>query len=159
LSRPGFYGRYRDAIKFNRNIIIAGAGAFVMGAFISQVYAGYDENSLGNSAATLAAEYAVYIPVFALLFYVDNRSKYVDPATGKRDNVKLRGDVKKLLASFSVSEVIFSAVKVGMQYQLLQTGTEAYMASMAASIVAWAVFFVAINLMAKATKLFKANKT
>ena len=140
--------------------MIAGASAFLTGALISQLYAGYDdENSLANSAATLAAEYAVYFPAFSFLFYIDNRSKYVDAATGKRDNKRLIGDIKKLLASFSVSEVIFSAVKIGMQYQLLQSGTEAYAASMVASAVAWAVFFVAINLMAKVTRLFRSNKT
>ena len=158
MSKPGFYGKYRDAIKFNRNIVIAGFGAFLMGALFSQLYAGYDENSLANSAATLAAEYAVYIPAFALLFYIDNRSKYVDAAS-KRDGKRLKGDLKKLLASFSVSEVIFSAVKIGAQYQLLQSGTEAYAASMVASTLAWAVFFVAINLMARATRLFRSNKT
>lgn len=158
MSKPGFYGKYRDAIKFNRNIVIAGLGAFLMGALFSQLYAGYDENSLANSAATLAAEYAVYIPAFALLFYIDNRSKYVD-AAGRRDSKRLKGDLKKLLASFSVSEVIFSAVKIGAQYQLLQSGTEAYAASMVASTLAWAVFFVAINLMARATRLFRSNKT
>ena len=158
MSKPGFYGKYRDAIKFNRNIVIAGLGAFLAGALFSQLYAGYDENSLANSAATLAAEYAVYIPAFALLFYIDNRSKYVD-AAGRKDSKRLKGDLKKLLASFSVSEVIFSAVKIGAQYQLLQSGTEAYVASMVASILAWAVFFVAINLMARATRLFRSNKT
>ena len=158
MSKPGFYGKYRDAIKFNRNIVIAGLGAFLTGALFSQLYAGYDENSLANSAATLAAEYAVYIPAFALLFYIDNRSKYVD-AAGRKDSKRLKGDLKKLLASFSVSEVIFSAVKIGAQYQLLQSGTEAYAASMAASTLAWAVFFVAINLMARATRLFRSNKT
>ena len=158
MSRPGFYGKYRDAIKFNRNIVIAGLGAFLTGALFSQLYAGYNENSLANSAATLAAEYAVYIPAFALLFYIDNRSKYVD-AAGRKDSKRLKGDLKKLLASFSVSEVIFSAVKIGAQYQLLQSGTEAYAASMAASTLAWAVFFVAINLMARATRLFRSNKT
>ena len=158
MSKPGFYGKYRDAIKFNRNIVIAGLGAFLTGALFSQLYAGYDENSLANSAATLAAEYAVYIPAFALLFYIDNRSKYVD-AAGRRDSKRLKGDLKKLLASFSVSEVIFSAVKIGTQYQLLQSGTEAYAASMVASTLAWAVFFVAINLMARATRLFRSNKT
>ena len=158
MSRPGFYGKYRDAIKFNRNIVIAGLGAFLTGALFSQLYAGYNENSLANSAATLAAEYAVYIPAFALLFYIDNRSKYVDAAC-RRDSKRLKGDLKKLLASFSVSEVIFSAVKIGAQYQLLQSGTEAYAASMAASTLAWAVFFVAINLMARATRLFRSNKT
>ena len=158
MSKPGFYGKYRDAVKFNCNIVIAGLGAFLMGALFSQLYAGYDENSLTNSAATLAAEYAVYIPAFALLFYIDNRSKYVD-AAGRKDSKRLKGDLKKLLASFSVSEVIFSAVKIGAQYQLLQSGTEAYAASMAASTLAWAVFFVAINLMARATRLFRSNKT
>ena len=158
MSKPGFYGKYRDAIKFNRNIVIAGLGSFLTGPLFSQLYARYDENSLANSAATLAAEYAVYIPAFALLFYIDNRSKYVD-AAGRKDSKRLKGDLKKLLASFSVSEVIFSAVKIGAQYQLLQSGTEAYAASMVASTLAWAVFFVAINLMARATRLFRSNKT
>lgn len=158
MSRPGFYGKYRDAIKFNRNIVIAGLGAFLTGALFSQLYAGYSENSLANSAATLAAEYAVYIPAFVLLFYIDNRSKYVD-AAGRKDSKSLKGDLKKLLASFYVSEVIFYAVKIGAQYQQLQSGTEAYVASMVASLLAWAVFFVAINLMARATRLFRSNKT
>lgn len=154
--QKNFWRRYGDAVKFNRNIIIAGVGAFFAGALVSQLFASYDdENSLANSAVTLAAEYAVYIPAFALLFYMDNRSKYTDPATGRRNPKMVRDDVKKLLAAFSVSEVIFSVAKLGMQYQLLQSGTEAYQASMVASIVAWAVFFVAVNAMAKATRLFR----
>jgi len=100
-------------------------------------------------------EYGVYIPVFATLFYVDNRSKYVNPATGRRDSHRIRQDLKKLFAAFSVSEVIFSITRVLMQYGLLQAGTQPYEASMASSLVAWGTFFVAINSMAKLIRLFR----
>lgn len=71
------------------------------------------------------------------------------------DGRRVRSDVKKLLATFSVSEVIYSAVKIAAQYQLLQSGAEAYAASTAASILAWTVFMVAVNTMAKVTWMFK----
>ncbi len=100
-------------------------------------------------------EYGIYIPVFAALFYADNRSKYVNPATGRRDSRRIRQDIKKLVAAFSISEVIFSITRVLTQYGLLQTGSQPYEASMTSSLVAWGVFFVAINSMAKIVKLFR----
>jgi hypothetical protein len=151
----GFFHRYRDAVLFNRNLIISGAGAFFASAFVSQLYADYDSNDFANSALALATEYGVYIPAFAALFYLDNRSKYVDPATGRRDSRRIRQDVKKLFAAFSVSEVIYSVTKVAAQYALLQAGNQPYEASMASSLIAWGVFFVAINSMAKIVRLFR----
>lgn len=102
-----FFSRYKEAI-FNRNLIISGAGAYFANAYVSQLYAQHDSNDLTNSVAALAVECGVYIPVFATLFYVDNRSKYVDPATGRRDSRQIRQDIKKLFVAFSVSEVIYS---------------------------------------------------
>jgi hypothetical protein len=150
-----FFSRYKEAILFNRNLIISGAGAFFASAYVSQLYAQFDSNDFANSALALIVEYGVYIPVFAMLYYVDNRSKYVDPATGRRDSRRAMQDIKKLFAAFSVSEVIYSVTKVAMQYALLQAGSQPYEASMASSLVAWVVFFVAINLMAKIVKLFR----
>jgi hypothetical protein len=154
LTSPGFFKKYSDAIKFNRNIVIAGLAALLTSTLVSQA-SHESTGDLGNSAVALATEYSVYIPAFALLFYLDNRSKYVDRATGKKDTKKIRDDIKKLLASFSVAEVIFAVTRFGLHYQFLQSGSEAYVASMASSVVAWAVFFVAINLMAKLVKLFR----
>lgn len=154
MSNPGFFKKYSEVVKFNRNIVIAGLAAFFTSTYVAQ--ASYDSTGdLGNSALALATEYGVYIPSFALLFYLDNRSKYVDPATGKRDAKKIAGDIKKLFASFSISEVIFAVTRFGLHYQFLQSGAEPYIASMASSVIAWAVFFVSINLMAKAVRLFK----
>lgn len=154
----GFFSKYKAAILFNRNLIISGAGGFFASAYASQVYAQYDSNDFVNSVVALAVEYGVYIPVFATLFYFDNRSKYVDPATGRRDSHRIRQDLKKLFAAFSVSEIIFSITRVLMQYGLLQTATQPYEASMASSLVAWATFFVAINSMAKLVRLFKHTR-
>jgi hypothetical protein len=155
VSRSGFFRRYRDAIKFNRNLIIAGAGGFFTSACVSQLYAEAGSGDFENSAAALAVEYAVYVPTFAALFYLDNWKKYVDPATGRRDSRRIFQDIKKLFAAFSVSEVIFSITRIAAQYGFLQLGSQPYEASMASSLLAWGVFFVAINSMAKLVKLFK----
>jgi hypothetical protein len=64
-------------------------------------------------------------------------------------------DIKKLFAAFSVSEVIFSITRIAAQYGLLQAGSQPYEASMASSLLAWGVFFVAINSMAKMVRLFR----
>jgi hypothetical protein len=140
---------------FNRNLIIAGAGGFFASAYVSQVYAEAGSSDFANSAAALAVEYAVYVPVFATLFYFDNRKKYVDPATGRRDSRRLLHDIKKLFAAFSVSEAIFAVTRMAAQYGLLQAGNQPYEASMASSLLAWGVFFVAINSMAKLVRLFR----
>lgn len=65
-------------------------------------------------------------------------------------------DVKKLFATFSVSEVIYSITRLLAQYWFLQLDShQPYEASMASSLLAWGVFFVAINSMARLVKLFK----
>jgi hypothetical protein len=101
-------------------------------------------------------EYAIYIPLFALLFYRDNRVRYINPLTGGRNYGAIKTDVKKLVAAFSISELIFSFAKIYIHYELLQSSlVEAYQASMIGSITAWVIFLVSINLSVKAVKLFK----
>lgn len=95
-----FYQKYRDYILLNKNILISGILAFFGGAAFTQVYSQYDSNNLTNSLMTLGAEYGIYIPLFAVLFYFDNKDKYVDPITGKRIVIRIRNDIKKLLLLF-----------------------------------------------------------
>ena len=153
-----FFSKYRAAVLFNKNLIISGIGGFLASASISQIYSQYDRNELVNSAVALATEYAVYIPLFAFLFYFDNRQKYVDASTGKRNGKKIRDDIVKLFASFSVAELIFSIVRFALQYFLLGLDIPAYSASMLSSLTAWGVFFVAINIMAGVTRLHKVPR-
>ena len=156
-TKTGFFSKYRDYVLFNKNLIISGTSAILTSALVAQLYARYDTNALANSIVAIAAEYGVYIPFFAFLFYRDNRHKYIDPLTGKRDSKKVRNDVKKLFATFSISEIIFSVTRTSAHYQLLQSGAEAYQASMIGSLIAWAVFFVCINAGVKFVRLFKKS--
>lgn len=155
MSRASFFTRYKDAILFNRNLIISGAGGSLASAYISQLYAEAGSSDFANSAVALAVEYGVYIPTFSILFYVDNRKKYVDQATGKHNSRKVLQDIKKLFAAFSVSEVIYSITRVLAHYGLLQAGSQPYEASIASSLLAWGIFFVTINSMAKLVRLFR----
>ena len=144
-----FYQKHRDYILLNKNILISGILAFFGGAAFTQVYSQYDSNNLTNSLLTLGAEYGIYIPLFAVLFYFDNKDKYVDPITGKRIVIRIRNDIKKLAATFSIAEV-FSFSKIVIHYQLLQASTlEPYQASMIGSFGAWVIFLITINLSVK----------
>ncbi len=156
-SSARFFTKYRNAILFNKNLIISGAAGFFASAYTSQIYSSYNDNALANSAVALATEYVVYLPLFAVLYYRDNKQRYIDPATGRKDGAQIRRDIKKLFAAFSVSEIIFSITRVLSQYEILQFGTEPYAASMISSITAWAAFFLAINLMAKLVRLFRRS--
>jgi hypothetical protein len=156
MDSKRFYQHYRDYILLNKNILVSGVFAFFGGALFTQLYAQYDNNNLSNSIVTLSVEYAIYIPLFALLFYMDNRNRYVDPLTGRKDKKRIKSDIKKLIAAFSVSELIFSFSKITIHYELLQNFmVEPYQASMIGSITAWAIFLVSINLSVKAVKLFR----
>ncbi len=155
ISGKGFYNKYREYILFNKNLIIAGITATIASAFVAQLYASHDSNSILNSFIALVAEYGVYIPIFAILFYWDNKKKYVDSSTGKRDSAKLRSDFKKLVAAFSISEIFYIVTRTSLHYLLLQLGLEPYQASVTGSVVGGIVFIVCINTSVKHVKLFR----
>ena len=150
-----FYNKYRNYILLNRNIIIAGTAALVVGVFFTELYSEYNKNNLLNSIVTLTVEYAVYIPIFAILYYLDNRGRYVDALTGKKNYAIIKSDLIKLFTIFSISEVIYSVAKVSIHFQLMQISFEPYQATMIASTTAWLIFLIIINLGAKFVKLFK----
>ena len=153
------YRKYKTTILFNKNLILSGIAAFFAGAIFAQMYGelGLANNNFLNALSTLSVEYGVYIPVFAILFYLDNKNRYIDPITGHKNSAHIKSDVKKLFAAFSLSELIYSGCKILAQYYLLQRNVEPYQASMLAAIVAWLVFLVCINASIKAVNLFKRS--
>jgi hypothetical protein len=158
LNIKKFYQKYKDYILFNKNILISGVFAFFGGALFTQFYSYFDSNSFSNSVVTLAVEYFIYLPIFGLLFYLDNKLRYVDSKTGKKDYKTIKCDIKKLVAAFAVSEIIFSVSKIVIHFQLLNNHiVEPYLASMIASISAWAIFLIVINLSVRAVHLFRSK--
>lgn len=151
----GFYNKYRNYILLNKSIIVAGIASLIVGTIFTEFYSKYEKNNFFNSIVTLTVEYSIYIPIFALYFYHDNKNKYVDPVTGQRNKAVIKNDIIKLFTIFSVSEIIYSVSKVSIHFQLMQLSFEPYQASMTGSITAWIIFLVLINLGAKFVRLFK----
>ena len=150
-----FYDKYKNYILFNKNIIIAGTVALVVGMIFTEFYSQYTKNNFLNSITTLTVEYGIYIPLFALFFYFDNKSKYIDPLSGKNNYTNIKNDIIKLFTIFSVSEIIYAVLKVSIHFQLMQISFEPYQASTIGSFTAWFIFLVIINMGAKIVKLFK----
>ncbi len=88
--------KYRKVILFNKNLLISGIISFLAGALATQSYTLFDRNNMSNAIITLRIGYCVYIPVFAFLFYRDNKSRYIDPLTGKKNSKIIREDIMKL---------------------------------------------------------------
>jgi hypothetical protein len=146
--------KYRKVILFNKNLLISGIVSFLAGALATQSYALFDRNNMSNAIITLTIGYCVYIPVFAFLFYRDNKSRYIDPLTGKKNSKNIREDIMKLFGTLSVSEVIYIAVKLYIHYSLLQLHVQPYQALTIAELTAWGVFLISINIGIKVAKLF-----
>lgn len=87
ITKKNFCQTYRKLILFNKNLILSGVISFLAGALTTQIYALFDSNNLSNALITLLIGYCVYIPLFAFLFYRDNKSRYVDPLTGKSPRI------------------------------------------------------------------------
>ncbi|MFY9799515.1 MAG: hypothetical protein WAJ93_27840, partial [Candidatus Nitrosopolaris sp.] len=145
--------KYRKVILFNKNLLISGIVSFLAGALATQSYALFDRNNMSNAIITLTIGYCVYIPIFAFLFYRDNKSRYIDPLTGKKNSKNIREDIMKLFGAFTVSEVIYIAVKLYIHYSLLQLYVQPYQALTIAELTAWGVFLISINTGIKVAKL------
>ena len=115
IPKYNFYQRYRKDILFNKNLVVSGATSFLAGALTTQVYSIFDSNSISNA-------------LFALLFYKDNKSRYVDPLTGKKSSENIKKDIRKLLGAFSISEVIYIITELSFHYILLQLFVQPYQA-------------------------------
>jgi hypothetical protein len=90
-----------------------------------------------------------------LLFYKDNKSRYVDPLTGKKSSENIKKDTRKLLGAFSISEAVFIITKISFHYFLLQLFVQPYQALAITELTVWIVFLISINIGIKVVKLFK----
>ena len=149
-----FYNRYKDYILLNKNIIIAGTAALVVGVYFTELYSEYSENNFLNSIVTLIVDTRYtypYLPSFIIL--ITKVDMWMP--TGKKNYVNIKSDLIKLFTIFSISEIIYSVSKVSIHFQLMQISFEPYQATIIGSFIAWFIFLVVINFGAKVVKLFK----
>jgi hypothetical protein len=154
-SSKQFYAKYRELILFNKNIIVAAVAAIVIDAMVVQYAAQSITNVVLVSIFSIITGTGVYLTAFAGLFYNDNRKKYINMITGKRDSNRFKQDAKKIVTALGVSEVIYTIGKFTSIYLLLQSNVaQPYQIAVLSTLLAGGFSTVTANLMIKAQKLF-----
>lgn len=150
------FRRYRHIILLNKSIAVSGLVSFIIGMCFTELYGKYagPGGSFENSIYTLIVGYASYLPLFAYLFYTDNKDRYADSVSGTVNRRKLLLDVRKLFVTLSASEIVFIVTKTYIHFYQLDLGyLEAYQAYFIAELIAWVVYFISINTILKAVKM------
>ena len=142
----------QEYIKLNKNILIAFSASIIISAIIAQILS--DQADYLNTTYTTIADYIVYFSVFSGMFYLDNRKKY-RLESGKTDTVRLKHDLKKLITSLGIAEVVYTIVRWVFQYYFLSISYDPYLASIASQGISTVIYMIVINLSVKMTKLYK----
>jgi hypothetical protein len=99
-------------------------------------------------------DYVIYFSVFSGLFYLGNRKKY-RLESGGTDTVKLKQDLKKLITSLGIAEVIYTVIRWALQYYFLTLSYDPYLASIASQGISTIIYMIVLNLIVKITRLYK----
>ena len=142
----------QEYLKLNKNILIAFAASIIISAIIAQVLS--DQVDYLNTTYTTIADYIIYFSVFSSLFYLDNRKKY-KLKSGKTDTVKLKQDLKKLITSLGIAEVVYTVARWALQYYFLTINYDPYLASIASQGISTIIYMMVLNLIVKITRLYK----
>jgi len=142
----------QEYLKLNKNILIAFTASIVISAITAQILS--DQTDYLNTTYTTIVDYAIYFSVFSGLFYLDNRKKYY-LKSGGTDSVKLRHDLKKLITSLGIAEIVYTIVRWALQYYFLTIRYDPYMASVTSQGMSTIIYMVVVNLSVKITRLYK----
>ena len=142
----------QEYLKLNKNILIAFAASIIISAIIAQILS--DQADYLNTTYTTIADYIIYFSVFSSLFYLDNRKKY-KLKSGKTDTIKLRQDLKKLITSLGIAEVVYTVARWVLQYYFLTINYDPYLASIVSQGLSTIIYMMVLNLIVKITRLYK----
>jgi len=142
----------QEYLKLNKNVLIAFTASITISAVIAQILS--DQVDYLNTTYTTIADYVIYFSVFSSLFYLDNRKKY-RLESGGTDTVKLKQDLKKLITSLGIAEIIYTIVRWALQYYFLTINYDPYLASIVSQGISTIIYMIALNLIVKITRLYK----
>lgn len=143
---------YVEYLKLNKNLFLSIVVAVIVSAISAQLLA--EQEDYLNSSYTLLVDLVVFYSTFGVLYYIDNRKKYLTES-GKIDSPRLRRDLLKIITSVGSGEIVYIAIRWYLQYYLLTINYEPYAASIITHVISAIVYLVIVNLGVKLTKLYK----
>jgi hypothetical protein len=103
-------------------------------AATSQAISGFT-SPLINSLVSLVADVSVFLTIFGILFYRDNKQRFVNEQTQKRQSGKIKWVIIKVASTISVAEIEYNIVKPSIHFWLLTIHYEPFVASTIASFI------------------------
>ena len=147
--------RIRNYLLFNRNILLGFIGAFLVGAATSQAITKFTSPAV-NSLISLVVETSTYLTIFGILFYLDNKHRFVsDEQTRATESGKVKWVILKLASTLSVAEIEYNTLKPFIHFWLLTLHYQAFIASTIASFITILGYLAVADSMAYMTRLFK----
>jgi len=143
---------FQEYLKLNKNVLLAFAASIIISAIIAQILS--DQDDYLNTTYTTFTDYVIYFSVFSSLFYFDNRKKY-RLESGKTDTEKLKQDLKKLITSLGIAEVVYTIIRWVLQYYFLTINYDPYLASIASQAISTIIYMIVLNLSVKISRLYK----
>jgi len=148
----------KDYLLFNRNILIGFVGAFLTSAVSSQVMARFT-STLVNSLISLVDELGVFLAIFGVLFYFDNKGKFIDKQGNRRESGKVKWVLLKLASTLSIAEIEYNTVKPAIHFWLLTLDYQPFIASTIASFITIIGYLAVADSMAYFTRLLKKTSS
>ena len=142
----------QEYLRLNKNILLAFASSIIISAITAQLLS--DQADYINTTYTTIVDYVIYFSVFIGLFYIDNRKKY-RLESGETDTVKLKHDLKKLITSMGIAEIVYTVARWVLQYYFLTIDYDPYLASIASQGISTIIYLIVLNAVVKITRLYK----
>ncbi len=147
-------GNHMDYVRLNRNMIASIASAMFVSALFSQSIKGQTEYI--NATLTIIVSYAIYYLVFGILYYRDNKEKYITKE-GIANKENIQKDFIKVITSVGMAEIIYFSSRWFLHYHFLSIGQEPYQASIISHLIAATLFVLSVNNGVYFTKLYKKD--
>ena len=148
--------RLKHYLLFNRNILIGFTGAFLTGAGTSQAITRFT-SPIVNSLISLVVETSVFLAIFGILFYFENKDEFVDEQGRGRESTRVKWVLIKLASTLSVAEIEYNTVKPVIHFWLLTLHYQPFVASTIASFITIIGYLAVADSMAYLTRLFKKS--
>ena len=126
-----FYNKYRNNLELNKNLMLSGTAAFFVSAAVTELYSKYNNNDFWISIVSILTGFSISVPLFAFLFYMDDKRS-------RKDKSFQNLIIKKL--------------------ELLKLEVAPYEASMLSSLCASGLSYFITNLASKAFKGFRSKE-
>ena len=135
--------KHLEILKLNKNLIIGAIIGITISAISARTFSKEEDYLL--TTYTIIVEYTGFFSTLFALFYIDNR----------KNKTAFRADLIKFFSSVGISEIIYLVVRWLVSYYLLTVNYDPSIATLISQLVGWAIFMIAVNVIAKKIKLYR----